>query len=617
MNIYDIAKRCVSSLLAAGTILAITAPTAKAEEERRLPSGVKFEEVAKKFDRELNMDTRTEFYAGFETIVFCGNEIIYEGYYGDTDREKHIPCSEDSVFEWGSISKTMIWVSAMQLWEQGKLDLEADIRDYLPDGFLRRLRYDQPITMMEIMDHTGGWCESTYSISTPDRDRIVPLAKALQDTEPAQVNPPGEVISYSNWGAALGAYVIECVSGMDYADYVHANIFDRLGMEHTSIAADFSDNEWVQSQRNKLNSYTFQIIGGKYKSSGKNISYINLYPCGSATGTIRDLATYAQAFVDDEAPLFNNKETQEKLLSGSLFYGNSDVPISSYGFGVEEYKVRTMGHNGLTIACQSNMLFDRESKIGLVTLTNETSANLVLNEVPTWVFGSFNPDRISDENEEERTISGYYLLSRSHRSGLMKFTSYLNPINTNRFSGLTQLGDGFYELKGTGILLGEKKRSDGKESFATGAMEIEKAHAYPAEISLIAMYFAITIGSIFILLYKVKMARCGRGKVTVSGSLITAAQVIKIMSVLAAIALIAFAGREVTYGVPKVIGISAGTINITCIITCMLAGIVSLISLLSKNSNKLKKVSYGINIAANALIIIAIIYFEMYKFWGC
>ena len=242
-------KRCISALLAAGTLLALAAPTAMAEDERRTPSGIKFADLEKKFDDEFNFDKYAtdpvEYYAGFEAVVFCGDEIVYEGYFGETDRERHIPCGEDSVFEWGSISKTMTWVSAMQLWEQGRLDLDADIRDYLPDGFLRYLRYDEPITMQNLMDHTGGWCETTYNISTTDSSKLTTLAEALQETEPAQVNRPGEVVSYSNWGAALAAYVVECVSGMDYADYVHENIFDRLGMEHTSIAADFSDNEWV------------------------------------------------------------------------------------------------------------------------------------------------------------------------------------------------------------------------------------------------------------------------------------------------------------------------------------------------------------------------------------
>lgn len=616
MKMEKIASMCIAALLAAGTLLV---PTAAAEdEEQRLPSGVKFGDIESKFDKELNMDVDgTEYYAGFEAIVFQGDDILYEGYFGETDRENHIACGEDSVFEWGSISKTMIWVSAMQLWEQGRLDLDADIRDYLPDGFLRNLSYDEPITMMNIMDHTGGWCETTYSISTADHDKIMPLAEALQATEPAQVNRPGEVVSYSNWGAALGAYVIECITGEDYVDYVHENIFDRLGMEHTSIAPDFSDNEWVRTQRDKLCSYTFQIVGQKYRSDGKQISYINLYPAGSATGTIRDLATYAQAFVSDDAPLFEHKETQDKMFSGSVFYGNTDIPASSCGFGVTEYKVRTMGHNGATIACQSNMLFDRESKVGLVTLTNETSVNLVIQEVPEWVFGKCDLEKYSDGKEETRDFDGYYLLSRSQRAGLMKFTSYLEPINAKMYPDLVRLGDGFYTIEGTGMMLGEGKRSDGTESFVLGAMEIDKDSAYPAEISLLAAYFMIAIGAVCVLLYKLKLVRTGRGSVTATGSVQTAGQLIKLVSVAAAVVMIAYSGREETYGLPKAVGVGEGVVNIVCAVLCAAAAVASLAVIISKKADKWSRLRSGVNIAANVLVILAIVYFEMYKFWGC
>ena len=615
MKMKKIASMCIAALLAAGTMLV---PTAAAEEEQRLPSGVKFENIASKFDKELNMDvgSGTEYYAGFEAIVFQGDDILYEGYFGETDRENHIPCDEDSVFEWGSISKTMIWVSAMQLWEQGKLDLDADIRDYLPDGFLRHLTYDEPITMMNIMAHTGGWCETTYSISTPDHDKIMPLAEALQATEPTQVNPPGEVTSYSNWGAALGAYVIECITGEEYADYVRENIFDRLGMEHTSIAADFSDNEWVRSQRGKLKSYTFSAIPPKYKSDGKKISYINLYPAGSATGTIRDLATYAQAFVSDDAPLFEHKETQEKMFSGSLFYGNTDIPASSCGFGVTEYRVRTMGHNGATIACHSNMLFDRESKVGLVTLTNETSVNLVIQEVPEWVFGKADYENYSDGKGETRDFSGYYLVSRSQRAGLMKFTSYLRPINAKMYPDLKRIDDGVYLLGGS-MLLGESKRSDGTEGYMLDAMEIDKDRAYPAEISLLAIYFVIAIGSVFVLLYKFKAVRKGRYSLTAVGAAQTAGQLIKLLSVAAAVVMIAYAVREESYGLPKAVGVGAGTLNIVCIAVCAAAATASLIGIISNKSNKWAKLRGGVNIAANAAVIAAMLYFEMYRFWDC
>ena len=111
-----------------------------------------------------------------------------------------------------------------------------------------------------------------------------------------------------------------------------------------------------------------------------------LYPCGSVTGTIGDLATYAQALVNDDHPLFQNAETQEKLFSGSSFYGNTDIPSFSYGFDVKEYNnTRTFGHNGATSGCLANMEFDPVSKFGVVGLSN--SRNDFPNYLCSSVFG--------------------------------------------------------------------------------------------------------------------------------------------------------------------------------------------------------------------------------------
>ena len=88
------------------------------------------------------------------------------------------------------------------------------------------------------------------------------LEEALRNTEPAQTYRPGEVASYSNWAAALAGLIVQRVSGMDYIDYVHKNILEPLGMEHTSVGPDLTDNPWVREQRLKMNCYEVSTHDG-------------------------------------------------------------------------------------------------------------------------------------------------------------------------------------------------------------------------------------------------------------------------------------------------------------------------------------------------------------------
>jgi Beta-lactamase class C and other penicillin binding proteins len=73
--------------------------------------------------------------AGMAVSIFNAESVEYENYFGYADRKAGVPVTEDTVFDWGSITKLTVWISVMQLWEQGKLDLAADICDYSPRVF--------------------------------------------------------------------------------------------------------------------------------------------------------------------------------------------------------------------------------------------------------------------------------------------------------------------------------------------------------------------------------------------------------------------------------------------------------------------------------------------------
>ena len=110
-------------------------------------------------------------------------------------------------------------------------------------------------------------------------------------------------------------------------------------MDHTSVAADFSDNTWVMEQRKKLNCY--RIMEDIYEDYGTSISYILLYPAGSVTGTLSDFTQFAKAFVPKEgekSPLFEDPKTLRIMKEATSFYGDSDIARNCHGFWTLQYK---------------------------------------------------------------------------------------------------------------------------------------------------------------------------------------------------------------------------------------------------------------------------------------
>ncbi len=636
--------RRTAAVIAAAVLTVCTQPfSAFAEDEDvlKFPSGATVSSVIKNQEKRdshhSNIERRDRSNAHVE-LIFHGDEILYTRYYGCTNIEEHTLADENSVFEWGSISKTFIWVSIMQLWEQGKIDLEADIRTYLPDNFFRHLKYDDPITLTDIMNHKGGWCEKFYDSTSEDMAAMPSLEEALRNVEPAQTYRPGEVASYSNWAAALAGLIVQRVSGMDYVEYVHKNIFEPLGMEHTSAGPDFTDNPWVREQRMKTICYETSLhtnykenedgsieerVVEEFESKGTCLFNDQLYPCGAVTGTLGDLATYAQAFVNDDHPLFRNAETQEKLLSGSSFYGNTDIPGFSYGFDVKEYNnTRTFGHTGATFGCVANMEFDPVSKFGVVGLSN------CRDDFPglfgKYVFGRLKAKKYIGENYEKADMtpySGYYSDTRTHAAGIGKFILYMDAFSIDSINAAKVADDVFFEYHSEDYyddtIFSIVENSDGRRGIVNCCSEYLEIKNYIPKLCLLAGFMLCGVASLFILLAKRKLNKAHKAAPLSFAHIITAGQFAKIISLAALISIVVIRLKGDNDGLTRTEGMVIGITQLVCLAVCVLSLIAAAYSFISK-----KKLPYGrirsiSCFTGNLITVSAIVFFEMYNFWCC
>ena len=279
--------------------------------------------------------------------------------------------------------------------------------------------------MLHLMNHTAGFQETVWDVEVTDREKIISLKDALLATAPAQIYEPGTVVSYSNWGAALAAYIVECVSGTDYADYVHKNIFKPLGMEHTTIKPDCSDNTWVESQRENTNAY--YNVQGEYEDYGQCRRYILLYPAGSATGTMSDLVRFAKAFLQDgsECPLFTRADTLSVMLSPTLAFSGTDTPRICHGLFSQRYGVTLIGHAGNTTGFSANLVLDTDGGTGIVVMTNEVGETTYNYGLVGLVYG----DCKEETGFAYDDISGIYLNSRAnYKSSFTKLYSIISGL---------------------------------------------------------------------------------------------------------------------------------------------------------------------------------------------
>lgn len=505
-------KRILSIMLCIILICGMPALTVQAT-EKTTPSGVAIEDV----DREIELMAKKnkDYYASFATAVFQGDEVIFEKHFGYIDRENQIVADETSVYEWGSVSKLFVWISVLQLYEQGKIDLDADVREYLPEDFFQKLKYEDSITMLHLMNHNAGWEETSLPIQVEKEEDILTLEEALRTLEPAQVFRPGEITAYSNWGTALAGYIVERVSGVDYAEYVQKNILAPLDMNQTAVSVDYRDNEWVRKQREAQMCYLIQgdeTLGVVTDEElGTAINYILIYPAGSVTGTLADMTKFARTFVDEECPLFEKQETMELMLSASDYYGDSEIPKNCHGLWCTEYAVRVMGHAGNTLGGSAQLMFDRESQIGVVVLTNQQYETLFCYGIPEMIFGSIEENPIYENTSvtQEMDVSGDYVVSRGLFVGSYKIypaTSYLpfrdsketKTVELLKEPALIQFGDRLFRTIDANDFFYATTNADGKQILECSSVTYIKDETAGMESALVTIFVGISLVSLIL-----------------------------------------------------------------------------------------------------------------------
>ena len=249
-----------------------------AKNQEFTPSGIAYSEL------EQYMDEYASKYIGRTTMgavvgLVKDGELIVNKSYGYADLENQVEITTDAVFEWGSATKLLVWTSVMQLVEQGQLDLEEDIQEYLPEGFLTKIQYDTPITMLNLMHHDAGWEDKYTDLFYLSAEKVKPLKDTLRISEPSQVRRSGEVVAYSNYGVALAGYIVERITGQLFYEYVNEKIFTVLDMKDTAIHPSQKDNVDVAAKRDSIHGYHVNHKG-KVQSFKKRPYFYWLVSCG-------------------------------------------------------------------------------------------------------------------------------------------------------------------------------------------------------------------------------------------------------------------------------------------------------------------------------------------------
>ncbi len=350
-------------------------------------------------------------------IVDRGEIAVVRG-YGFADLEQQTPVDVgSSVFRIGSTAKLVTWTAVMQLVEQGKLDLRADVNKYLdfqiPEVMVIDGRQAAPITLEHLMTHTPGFEDYMSDIFSLDPDRKKPLAQSMRDGLPARVFPPGEVIAYSNYGASLAGYVVERVSGLPFAQYVEENIFEPLGMESSTFRQPLPDDLATSLAK------PYRFVDGQFRDG--QFEYMS-EPGGSMSSTAPDMARFMLAHlrggeVDGQRIL---QERTVDTMHSQLFTHHPQLPGMTHGFIEGEFNDRrVLLHPGGTMLYDTALYLLPDEQVGFFMTHSGGSAMANLQVFAQFMDTYFPADDIgvapqppAGANERARALVGEYHQNR-------------------------------------------------------------------------------------------------------------------------------------------------------------------------------------------------------------
>jgi len=337
-------------------------------------SDLKYEPTKKIVAEKAKILTETYGTTSVQYALIDAGEIVVSGQTGKNDINNKVPLTSNTIYGIGSTSKMVLTTAVMKLVDEGKIDLDKPVVNYIPDFKMKDNRYKQITTRM-LLNHSSGLLGSSGSNATLYGDNDTYSHDTFLDQLALQnlKADPGEYSVYCNDGFTLAEILVERVSGMGFTAFIHKYITEPLDMKHTKTPQDVVDPAAMAGIYSPL-------VEGQLPQENYNI-----IATGGIYSTAEDLVKFSQIFTGEVEGILSSKSVeaiaQEEYKRG-MWPEDSDTSIS-YGLGWDsvnlypfsEYGIKAVTKGGDTISYHSSLIVLPEYNLAAaVTSSGGTSA---------------------------------------------------------------------------------------------------------------------------------------------------------------------------------------------------------------------------------------------------
>jgi CubicO group peptidase (beta-lactamase class C family) len=369
---------------------------------------------------------------GVAVGVLQGDETHTAG-FGVTSAEHPLPVTDETLFQVGSITKTFTCLAMMRLVEQGKLDLQATVRTYLPAFKVADEAASAQVTLWHLLTHMSGWEGDLFEDTGAGDDALPRYMARMADLE--QMAPLGTVWSYNNAGFYLAGYVIEQVTEQPYAKAMQELVFGPLGLARCYLdPGDVITHRFAVGHHAEGSQPTvlrpWPLPRAAYPAGGivcdvKTLLHYARFQLGDGTvqGERRDapgdggLEQRGEKGKDGQRVVVLKPETMAHMHSPQASRGSEKAQIGLSWFidDVEGVRsVRQLSHGGGTMGQISLLAMFPAHSLAVAVQTNADEGGAVTDDVRRWVLEHYlgvqepKPEPIEATEEELAAYAGFY-----------------------------------------------------------------------------------------------------------------------------------------------------------------------------------------------------------------
>lgn len=322
---------------------------------------------------------------GAAVVITYKNEIAYLKCFGVREKGTKNAVDKHTIFRLASVSKTVTGTLAAILADEGIINLDDKVVDYLPGLKLKNSASANQLTVANLLSHTSGLVPHAYDGMVEDGVPISKIIDRLVEVNIAAL--PGKLYGYQNVMFSLYDTIVEVKTSKPFGLVMKEKVFEPFGMNDASVCfKDFKNNPDKAIPHYGSN--------GHYHKIKMNDRYYNTAPAAGVNASISDLSHYLLTLLDKDTDVFTNHQREllftpqiKSPLKRAYFRRWKKVDSKKYAIGwrIVEYKGRTVAyHGGYVQGYRAEIALCDEEQVGIAFLTNSPNG-IESKSVPTFL----------------------------------------------------------------------------------------------------------------------------------------------------------------------------------------------------------------------------------------